>query len=77
VKPYPAGFNISTEYKKSEAKLCTSNLTNEGKNGTAGDPTARMLIGDYYYFFIIGKYTISFMQGIYKYIPETNHAPMG
>jgi hypothetical protein len=24
---------------------------------------------------IIGKYTISFMQGIYTYIPETNHVP--
>jgi hypothetical protein len=24
---------------------------------------------------IIGKDTISFMQGIYKYIPETNHVP--
>jgi hypothetical protein len=24
---------------------------------------------------IIGKDTISFMQGIYTYIPETNHVP--
>jgi hypothetical protein len=24
---------------------------------------------------IIGKDTISFMQGIYPYIPETNHVP--
>jgi hypothetical protein len=24
---------------------------------------------------IIGKGTISFMQGIYTYIPETNHVP--
>jgi hypothetical protein len=24
---------------------------------------------------IIGKDTISFMQGIYAYIPETNHVP--
>jgi hypothetical protein len=24
---------------------------------------------------IIGKYTISFMQGIYTYIPQTNHVP--
>jgi hypothetical protein len=24
---------------------------------------------------IIGKNTISFMQGIYTYIPETNHVP--
>jgi hypothetical protein len=24
---------------------------------------------------IIGKETISFMQGIYTYIPETNHVP--
>jgi hypothetical protein len=24
---------------------------------------------------IIGKFTISFMQGIYTYIPETNHVP--
>jgi uncharacterized sodium:solute symporter family permease YidK len=24
---------------------------------------------------IIGKYTITFMQGIYTYIPETNHVP--
>jgi hypothetical protein len=24
---------------------------------------------------VIGKDTISFMQGIYTYIPETNHVP--
>jgi hypothetical protein len=34
-----------------------------------------MVLWSFIIIIIIGKDTISFMQGIYTYIPETNHVP--